>query len=216
MPLPVYVIVRDRFEQLRRTVSSLERAEGIDIVLVDNNTTYEPTREYLLNSPHDVVFTHTNLGHKAPWELGILPEGRFGLTDPDIEIVEECPNDWAIQMCSVLDSFPHLLKCGFSLKIDDIPDSYWKKEAVISHESQFWVSEVPWKFPLYDAALDTTLSVYSNNYNHDIVPAMRTGGVYTARHLAWYIDSDNLTEDEKYYREHCDRTVASWPYSEGM
>lgn len=220
MAVPVYVIVRDRLEQLKRTVSAIEKAQGIDLVLVDNDSTYEPTVEYLRQSPHQVVFTGSNHGHHSPWVLGLLPEhGPFGLTDPDVCPVEECPTDWPEKMLGVLERHPSLIKSGFSLRIDNIPDHYQYKQDVLTHETQFWVGALleEWEdgTKVHHSAVDTTMAFYRNrNTGWDIWPAARLGWPYTAEHLAWYVDSSNLLEDEVYYRQHCDKNVASWKYNE--
>lgn len=220
MTIPIFVIVRDRFEQLRRTVSRLEQAEDIDIVLVDNASTYEPTVDFLKNSPHQVIWLEENRGHHGPWDLELVPkQSPFGLTDPDIEPLEECPNDWPARMLDAANRHPHLLKVGFGLYLKDIPDHYFAKNHVLAHEDQFWnkVMET-WSdgTVLYDADIDTTLAIYPRDVGWEVQPSARTGFPYVARHLAWYVDSNNLTEDEIYYRTHADRVIASWRYREGL
>jgi hypothetical protein len=220
MAIPVFVIVRDRYEQLLKTVASIEGADNVDIVLVDNSSTYEPTVEYLRSSPHRVIYTGTNHGHHSPWTQEIVPRfSPFGVTDPDIEINPDCPTDWAQRMLDFLMRHPDHLKCGFGLRIDDIPEQYFLRDQVLDHEGQFWAPILEtWDngTPVYDVALDTTLAIYPRNVGWDIWPAARTGFPYVARHLAWYVDSGNLTDDEIYYRSHCDRGVASWKYSEEL
>ena len=215
--IPVFVIVRDRFIQLKRTIESLERAEGIDIILLDNASTYEPTTEYLKSSPHEVRYVNDNLGHHSPWTTGAVTTGDFfGVTDPDIVVHADCPANWPAFFVRQLQEHPQFLKCGMSLKIDDIPSSYFLHDGVVAHESQFWrtVHTVSNGIPIFNAPLDTTLAIYRPGASFNIDPALRVGYPYTAHHLAWYVDSNNLTEDEIYYREHANKSVASWRYSE--
>ena len=40
--------------------------------------------------------------------------------------------------------------------------------------------------------------------------ALRTGLPYVARHVPWYQDPANLTEDDIYYRDHADATISNW------
>ena len=214
--IPVFVIVRDRFEQLRQTVQALEKSEGIDIVLVDNQTTYEPTVEYLKSSSHKVIYLNGNYGHHSPWSCGLVPnDSHFVVTDPDVKLMDECPNDWVFYMREVLDMYPNILKVGISLRIDNLPDHYHFKQDVITHETQFWQRPIREhrNATIYDAPVDTTLALYSPGRVFNIDPALRTGWPYSAEHLAWYVNSASLTEDEIYYRTHANRHVASWPYS---
>lgn len=216
--LPVFVIVRDRFEQLKATVSQLEKGEGIDLVLVDNQSTYEPTVEWLKASPHKVIYLAENVGHHSPWAAGLVPTNSFyAVTDPDVKLVDECPTDWPAVMVDLLQRFPDQNKVGVSLRLDNLPDHYFLKNGVIEWENQFWSpvqSYIKNDVPVYAAAIDTTLAMYKGNSSPAIVPALRTGWPYTAEHLAWYVNSAELTEDEIYYRTHAHRGVASWKYSE--
>lgn len=217
--IPVFVIVRDRFEQLRQTVQRLEQAEGIDIVLVDNQTTYEPTVEYLKDSPHQVIYLGGNYGHRSPWDRGLVPtDSYFAVTDPDVRLVDECPSDWPSFMVEVLQMNPAALKAGVALRIDNLPDHYDFKSSVIQWESQFWqpIVGVHRGAQIYNAAVDTTLAMYAPGRHFSIGPALRTGWPYVGEHLAWYVNSSALTEDELYYRVHANRQVASWPYAQNL
>lgn len=219
-PIPVFVIVRDRYDQLVRTVERLEAADGIRIVLVDNASTYEPTIDYLRASPHQVHFLGQNLGHHAPWDANLVPMHQpFGVTDPDVRIADECPNDWPLRFLDTLQRHPELIKVGFGLRIDDLPARYFDRDHVIAHESQFWQDELErWDdgTVVYHAGVDTTLAIYPSNVGWEIWPSARTGYPYVAQHLAWYVDSNNLSEDEVFYRIHADRNVASWRYREDL
>jgi hypothetical protein len=223
--IPVFVIVRDRLEHLKATVEQLEKAVGIDIVLVDNQSTYEPTVEWLKGSSHKVVFLNANVGHHSPWQAGLVPSNSFyGVTDPDIRLVKECPADWPAFLVDVLETFPDRVKAGVSLKLSNIPDKYFLKSVVVQHESQFYnrVLGSCKNVPIYDAGVDTTLAIYRKkdltpddlkDLNRFVWPSVRAGWPYTAEHLAWYVDSNNLSEEEIFYRSNADKVVASWAYS---
>ena len=203
---------------MRRTVSALERAKGVEITVIDNDSTHEPTVEYLKASPHNVVWAKANYGPHAPWHLGLLPEhGPFIVTDPDVMPVPECPTDWPAQLLELLARHQHIIKAGLSLRIDNIPDCYFLKDHVRRWESQFWIDAIEtWEngVTVYRASIDTTLAVYRDRRLDGYDPAVRIGWPYSAEHLAWYVDSGNLTAEEVYYREHCDKGIATWRYSE--
>lgn len=48
------------------------------------------------------------------------------------------------------------------------------------------------------------------SHRHSVAVGAQAGDGYRARHLAWYLDSDNLDEEERYYRAHADISVANW------
>src|SRR5690606_28311900 len=94
-------------------------------------------------------------------------------------------------------------KVGPALRIDDIPDFYKHKKQVIDWEKQFWQHAL--EPEVYEAAIDTTFALYKPGYprfhdlHGDFFKALRLGGKYTVRHGGWYVDNDNLTEEQVYY-----------------
>ncbi len=56
--------------------------------------------------------------------------------------VPECPSDFIELFLTIMNDYSEMSKIGFSLKIDDIPDEYDKKDEVISWESQYYAHEV--------------------------------------------------------------------------
>ena len=86
-----------------------------------------------------------------------------------------------------------------ALRINDLPDTYKHKTAVLNWEKQFWTREI--EPGVYDAPLDTTFALYRPSASFTL-RALRTGPPYVASHLPWYQDLDALPEDEQYYMEH--------------
>jgi hypothetical protein len=94
------------------------------------------------------------------------------------------------------------------LRIDDLPDRYSFKREVQDWESQFWEHEI--EHGVYRADIDTTFALYRPGTTYSINRALRTGPPFVARHLPWYADSANLSEEELFYREHMSETVGNW------
>jgi len=130
------------------------------------------------------------------------------ISDPDVVPTEECPFDALDYFRSLFDDIPAADKVGFGLRIDDIPDHYAHKAEVLSWERQFWREEI--LSGVYRAAIDTTFALYRPGRGHWYLNGLRTSTPYLARHLSWYIDSANLTEEERYYREHADPLTTNW------
>lgn len=210
--LPVVIISRDRFDCLRQLVSWLESTPGVgEIHIVDNASTWPPLVEYLDASPHTVHRLGVNLGHHAPWITGLISEisqGPFVVTDPDVIPDPDCPHDVLAHFRAILDRHPGIDKVGFGLRIDDLPDSFAHRDAVVRWESRFWTDAV--EPGVYRAEIDTTFAVYRPGRDHKGFNALRTGPPYVARHLPWYAPTASPTAEEIYYREHADPAIASW------
>ncbi len=209
---PVIITVRDRLAPLRQLVEWLEAAGQEELYLLDNASSYPPLLEWLARSPHTVVRSERNLGHRSPWLTGLVPRvGHnrcFVISDPDVVPIKECPLDALDHFRSLFDEFPVADKVGFGLRIDDLPDHYTHKADVVAWEQQFWQLEMA---PgVYRAAIDTTFALYRPGRGHWYLNGLRTSAPYVARHLSWYVDSANLTEEQQYYRDHADPLTNNW------
>lgn len=209
---PVVVIVRDRLDGLRQLVAWLERAGGVQIVLVDNASTYPPLVEYLAATPHRVVRLEQNLGHRAPWLSGVVAEVGFDrpfvVSDPDVVPDDACPLDAIAHLQRVLDAHPGIDKVGLGLRIDDLPACYAQADDVRQWEAQWWRDAV--SPGVYRASVDTTFALYRPGRWHRLDNALRTGAPYVARHLPWYADSEHPTDEDRYYRAHLDPSINTW------
>lgn len=212
--IPIFIICRDRFSCTIDLINWFEKCGyGERIYLIDNDSTYEPLLEYYKSTSHNVIKTGGNHGHLAPWTLNIIQEKAkdeyYIVSDPDVLPIEECPLDAIAYFRHILNKYPDRTKVGPNLKIDDIPDCYHLKNNVIKHESQYlhWHSPEP---GLIFAPIDTTLALYKPNAGQDFSYSIRTHYPYMARHTPWYIDSENLTEEEKHYRSRLNPGITNW------
>jgi hypothetical protein len=209
--VPVFINCRDRLAPLLELLDYLERAGCEQIHLLDNDSTYPPLLEFYEQTPHEVIRLGANLGAKSLWAGGLLDErgvrGRYVFSDPDTVPIEECPLDAIDYFGEVLDRYPGYTKAGFGLRIDDLPDHFDLKQQVIAWESRYW--QRPLAPRLYDAPIGETFALYRGA---DRTPtyAIRTGYPYLVRHTTWYLDSADLPEEDRYYREHAEVNVTSW------
>jgi hypothetical protein len=126
---------------------------------------------------------------------------------------ENCPPDFAKHFLKIHKNFSEYKKVGFGLRIDDLPDHYPLKSSVVAWESQFWSH--PLGENIYEAGIDTTFAVYKPfTYSYMLHPSIRTGEPYVARHLPWYTDPANQTDEDIYYRYRADANVNSWDAGE--
>jgi hypothetical protein len=98
-----------------------------------------------------------------------------------------------------LHQYPSKEKAGVALRIDDLPQNKQLKD-ILHWEERNWKKELSKE--VYDALVDTTMALYKPLAfgNAEECSAIRVGGKLTARHLSWYIDPDNLSEEDTYYK----------------
>jgi len=211
--IPAFITVRDRLDPLKQLLRWLTQSGHSDIWLVDNASTYPPLVEFLKSCSFNVVFTGKNLGHRAPWLSGVVQrqasDRPYILTDPDVVPSEECPSDAALYLWELLRKYPDVSKAGLGLRIDDLPRSYPLRDDVKNWESQFWISQR--ESGVFEADIDTTFAVYrpyTGLQSHH--PCLRTDFPYVARHLPWYQDPNDLSEEDLYYRTHASSAISNW------
>jgi hypothetical protein len=213
---PIFINCRDRLTCTSKLVSWLEKAGHERIILVDNDSTYEPLLSWYQKIDHEVVYINGNAGQHAPWRVGLIDKYASGeyyvVTDPDIIPIEECPYDAVEYFRSALDRFPDRTKAGFNLKIDDIPDCFKFKNEVINHEKKYVDWEKTPDSNFIFAPIDTTFALYRPGATADISYSCRTKYPYIARHYPWYLDSDNPGEEEEFYINNASSTINSWSH----
>jgi hypothetical protein len=141
-------------------------------------------------------------------------KGYYVVTDADIVPLKECPEDFVLHFKKILDKNFRIKKVGFSLKIDDIPDTNLNKQKVIDWESQFWINEN--KDGDFISKIDTTFALYRPYCKYDknsFYDAIRTKFPYQASHGGWYLDNKNLTEEQFFYFSNCNKS-SSWSINE--
>lgn len=209
--IPTFIICRDRVEPLKKLVKWCE-VEGLrNVIFIDNASTYPPLLRYLSATSYEVIYLNHNVGYLSPWRTGAVDV--YAKHKPyivsDADIIPSPKAHGAVKLfCHLLNNYPHYVKAGFGLMIDDIPESYEPKEYVISWEKQFWQKEI--EKDVYDADIDTTFAVWRQNTAHTYGPSLRTGGKYVAKHDGWYIDSKNLSKEMRYYRNRADKEIGTW------
>jgi len=209
---PVLVTCRDRVSDLKNLICWFEKVGLERVYLLDNHSTYEPLLDFYEETWCQVLKLGDNFGHIAAWKANIVQticaDEHFIVTDPDVIPVEECPDDAVDYFFDILNKENDITKAGFGLRIDDLPDSFRFKNEVIQYETRFWDKK---HHPDYNRSpIDTTFALYKPNSTPDISFSIRTCYPYVARHMPWYVDSHNLTEEETYYREHAIDSITSW------
>lgn len=234
MKIPIFIICRDRIECTKKAIASYEKLNHpIEIIIHDNNSTYPPMIEWLEelekngikvyrtkedHTPRTRTFAHLTAESIADW-MNHNKASYYVVTDPDIELDSTPDGDNLEVYAELLDKNYRtgIKMVGPMLRIDDIPDTYAKKETATGRHNFFWwkekkIAQIQGKEVTYNfSPIDTTFALQKANepFNRH-QKGIRVYAPYTAKHLDWYIDLASPTPDHKWYRDHCHKGVAHW------
>ena len=209
--IPIIINNFNRLTTLKELIAALCQRGYRHIYILDNASTYPPLLDYYATCPFEVIRLDANLGFKALWKSGMYKRfchDYYVYTDSDVVPIEACPADFLDYFYQVLKAHPLARKVGFSLRIDNLPDSYRYKERVLAMEMPYYKHPVD---GLYRAPIDTTFALYRPRVGLSrsrYVESYRTAYPYQAEHKPWYVDSAALTDEERYYVTHCTQKTA--------
>lgn len=223
LSIPIIIINYNQLDNLRILVSFLLERKIENIIIVDNNSTYPPLLDYYrtIRDLVKVEIMNKNHGHMVFFENKILQEkyarGYYFVTDADIIPNENLPLNFIELMIKKMDKYNFSIqKVGFALDIKTIPDHYPLKQKVLNWESQYWKKEL--ETDIFMAPVDTTFALYKPKYpaNFKVKPskfyrAIRLAGNFTCKHMGWYLDHKNLSEEQIYYINTSSES-ASWKF----
>lgn len=204
--VPIIINNYNRLSFLKKLIEQLERMGYYNIYILDNKSTYPPLLEFYNTCPYKIFYLKKNFGYLALWKSGIykiFKNRYFVYTDSDILPGEKCPNNFLDNFYKIMIKY-NASKVGFALSINDIPTYYKLRFKVIEHEQKFWKNQINENIFLGD--IDTTFALYRPNIKggcRALGKHIRVGGNYTAYHLPWYIDSENLDNEELFYTNSC-------------
>lgn len=208
---PIIINNFNRLEWLQQQIEWLHRCGHKNIHVIDNASTYPPLLKYYKSIPATVYLLDRNKGHEALWRTHIfqrLGKYFYAYTDPDVLSTDDTPKDFMNYFLDVLHRYPQRDKIGFGLKTDDIPDHYPKKKEVLVWENGLLAKEL--EPGLFHSKIDTTFALYRpGTAFQKWETTIRCGEPYMLRHMPWYIDMEQLSEEEAYYMAHANES-GSW------
>jgi hypothetical protein len=210
----VFITIWNRFSWAIPLCEDFEKA-GVNVVLIDNGSTYEPCVKWLKGCRYKVHFMDHNVG---PWAFFITDlykeykDRYFMISDSDQDI-SKVPKDFPEYLIKGLElhDYDQIWKCGLSQEINDIPhgENHVLKE-IYNYEKGFWLNKTEHGF--YKVAMDLGIAVYDRNRRteqptntdqngHGWYNAIRADRPYTSRHLDWYLNKDKLRPEDIFYFE---------------
>jgi hypothetical protein len=199
------LVNRNLLSSLKDTIDFLRKEPRINkILIVDHASTYPELLEWYKTTKEDVDYLNYNGSAQNAWnpKYSDIRKEYFIVADPDCSY-EGVPDDWLDKMLEVLNQ-SHFFKVGFSLEIDDLPDTELGTSAK-KHECKYWTKKLKYG---WDAFIDTTFALYRPNsafsYN-----AIRLDKPYCIKHVPWYLTDENITKEWMYYLKNCSH-VSTW------
>ena len=215
--IPLFIIVHDHYEILKKSVESYETLIDYPIEIIFHNvaSTYFETLNYLKEKENEgylvynsLVNRHVSVKDSINDYISKHPECEYViLTDPDIQL-HNINKD-------IIQFYIHLLNTtnkdavGPMLKIDDIPDHYPSKRVILErHGNGHWNKHKKSiefngnNYEYIETHIDTTFQLFKANKIPNKFPtknSIRTLTPYAARHLDWYINPNNLTPCQLFY-----------------
>lgn len=223
--IPIIIINFNQLYYLELLVNFFLERQHQNIIIIDNNSSYPPLLEYYDKIKERVIIERMdqNYGHMVFFENKTLQkkygQGFYFLTDADIVPNKNLPDNYFHIMLNVLKKdFVNINKVGFALDLESIPAYYPKKYNVLNWEKAFWLNRTNDKEESYFALIDTTFALYKPGYpkknnQNGFLYAIRMAGDFTAKHGGWYIDYNNLTNEQLFYQKTANSS-SSWKINE--
>jgi hypothetical protein len=179
---------------------------GVEPILIDNNSTYQPCIDWLKTCPHEVIFREKNDG---PWAFFMTElyqkytDQYFMISDSDQDI-SNVPSDFVdVLMKGFQDTEGNVWKSGLSQEVVDLPDNPYANE-IHQYENGFWTNMN--KFGYYRVWMDLGIAIYDKSrrgpdpiHEPNWYCAVRAPRPYTSRHLDWYLTKETLRDEDIYY-----------------
>ena len=213
--IPVYIPTFNNPTYTSNFISQLESFNLNKITVVDNASTFPPMVKLLneISNKYELIRLNKNRGpHLLIRDLNYYEKlpNYFILSDPDIEISRNIPEDFINTLIEVSEEFK-IGKVGLALAIpkeEELIEKFiymdGEKRSLIEWEEQFWENEVGKTSQgdsIFLTTLDTTFALYNKKYFNleDRYKSLRIGGRYTSKHLGSYAKTIVPQEEIEYY-----------------
>jgi hypothetical protein len=212
--IPVILCNRDRLTTTRQLVEDLYGRGYDNIYILDMVSTYPPLLDWYKDQKiAEIIYMKHNIGHMALWNSDLMTN-KFKdypfvvYSDSDIQLNKDTPPLFIETMVKVCKDYK-MDKVGLAINITDLPDTPINAK-IGPIESQYWQNKIPsMEHELYLSNVDTTFCVVRVGKPFTY-RAIRIAGNFTCNHLPWYVDYNNLNEEEQYVYNNADSKFSSY------
>jgi glycosyltransferase involved in cell wall biosynthesis len=200
MRIPVIINNRDLLTWPMAMVNKISLLDGIgEIVIVDNESTYEPLLDWYCKQNIAKVVYCNNLGHAGAWISNIVNEigaKYYVVTDSDLGI-DHIPIDTLSVFQNKLMSNKALLKIGLGLNWEIVNKDSPYFDRLNLFEKDRWHKSSVIDDVYVDVPIDTTFAMYRvQNY---FIGGGSLTYPYVARHYPWELSLNHNNEEFSYY-----------------
>jgi hypothetical protein len=204
--IPIIIISFNNYKYIDNTIKqicSINPEYLASIIIMDNCSVCEKTKEYLKNTSCKVIYNEENHG---PWvnsrtNLHIynqMPD-EFILTDADLQFNKNMPKNF-VEILSELSNKYLSFKTGFALDISDsdkmLKGPYHRNYTIYEWEKRFWEKKIDDDtYEIYEADIDTTFCLINKKYDRKLL-RLRIAGDFLTKHIPWYIENPILDSEE--------------------
>lgn len=202
-----YVICRDQFTWTDDVCKHIVRF-GMTPIIVDKQSTNSEFINWRNKCGYEFFVLRNGPPHTIFRSRLVKKETEpYVVTDPDLDL-SEVPDDAKSVLTAALDKYKPYEKVGFSLRIDDLPNTELSDQ-VKKWESRFWHTRID---NHYAAQIDTTFALYRPKFDDcKFYPAVRLAEPYCVRHLPWYITDKTVPPDDyTYYCRNANIKATYW------
>lgn len=210
MGIPIVINNLNRLSTTKKLYEDLNNLGYYNIYIIDNGSTYKPLLEwYYWNNVQ--VLRNQNLGQLAIYNGGYMQKFKgegfdwVVYTDSDIQLNPNTPKGFIEHIIETCEKHG-ITKGGLSLSLDNLPETELSVK-IKDWESKYW--NQPVEKEVFLSEIDTTFCCIKTTKSFDY-KALRFAGDFTATHLPWYTDFNNLTEEEKYYLDHVNEEYSGY------
>jgi len=211
--MKVFMTIFNRHSWAVEMCKKFESA-GLEIIIIDNDSTYPPCVEWLNNCGYTVERMGVNRG---PWvflsdHTGQLQwlnrnDGKdtlynkytdryFILADSDFDI-SMVPDDFPDHLMKGLNTAQrNEWKCGLSYLLDDLPVNAFTKQ-IIEYERRYWVTKNAAGY--FESQVDIGVTMFDRQKQGEWYHAVRSDKPYTCRHLDWYHSVEGWREEDQWF-----------------
>lgn len=195
MKIPVILNNRNLLTYPKKMLEFLIDFEDIgDIIIVDNDSTYEPLLEWYKTNPCEIIRTSNN-GHLSPWIINLpnkLSNDFYVVTDSDLDL-SITPKDALLFLKNKMLQYPKYCKIGLSLSNWQVPQTSPYHNFLKHWAQSNWSLSSVKDGLLLNQQIDTTFALYHKSRDYRGYNCA-TYTPYSVNHIPWEFTQEMIDD----------------------